>query len=90
MGIAKDSRHLLIPLVKTERAWSYAMQLREAGAAEPRKRQHMMQRLAKAKKLSALTRAGSFEPILGECRVSRCRAREVLHDTRRPADGARS
>jgi hypothetical protein len=48
---ATEPRHLLMPLVKAERAWSYAMQLREAGATEPRKRQHMMRRMTKAKRL---------------------------------------
>jgi signal recognition particle subunit SRP68 len=49
---ATEPRHLLMPLVKAERAWSYAMQLREGGATEPRKRQHMMRRMTKAKRLS--------------------------------------
>ncbi|GAB4820832.1 hypothetical protein N2152v2_007878 [Parachlorella kessleri] len=46
----KDVRYLHIPLVCAERAWSYAMELKNQleQKSEPRKRQHLVRRLAKA------------------------------------------
>ncbi|PNW81938.1 hypothetical protein CHLRE_06g267100v5 [Chlamydomonas reinhardtii] len=50
-----DVRHLQVPLFSAERAWSQAMELKKeaevrgsAGAADPRKRQHLIRRLSKA------------------------------------------
>lgn len=45
-----DSRHLLLVLMEAERAWSYAMQLKQEANTEPRKRFHLMARLRKAAK----------------------------------------
>ncbi|XP_039277199.1 signal recognition particle subunit SRP68 [Nilaparvata lugens] len=43
-----DERYLYIPLMQAERAWSYAMQLRQEANTEPRKRFHLSSRLRKA------------------------------------------
>ena len=43
-----DERFLLVPLVTAERAWGYAMQLKFEMVDEPRKRFHMLKRLAAA------------------------------------------
>mmetsp|Transcript_11273 Transcript_11273/g.27521 ORF Transcript_11273/g.27521 Transcript_11273/m.27521 type:complete len:608 (-) Transcript_11273:1875-3698(-) len=43
-----DERHLLIPLMAAERAWSYAMELKRDAGDEPPKRAHMIRRLKKA------------------------------------------
>ncbi|RNA32885.1 signal recognition particle subunit SRP68 [Brachionus plicatilis] len=43
-----DSKILLIPLFQAERAWSYAMQLKQEANTEPRKRFHLLNRLRKA------------------------------------------
>lgn len=43
-----DERHLLIPLMNAERAWSYAMHLKRESGTEARPRHHMLLRLAKA------------------------------------------
>jgi len=43
-----DERHLLIPLVAAERAWSYAMELKRDAGNELRKRAHLLGRLKKA------------------------------------------
>jgi signal recognition particle subunit SRP68 len=43
-----DERHLLIPLMTAERAWSYAMELKRDVGNEPIKRAHMIRRLKKA------------------------------------------
>ena len=53
---AHPRRHLHIPLVCAERAWSYAMELKNQieQNLEARKRQHLIRRLAKA----AVRRAG--------------------------------
>ncbi|KAJ8363563.1 hypothetical protein SKAU_G00123940 [Synaphobranchus kaupii] len=45
-----DSRYLLIVLMEAERAWSYAMQLKQEANTEPRKRFHLLSRLRKAAK----------------------------------------
>ncbi|KAG7486571.1 signal recognition particle subunit SRP68 [Solea senegalensis] len=47
-----DSRYLLLVLMEAERAWSYAMQLKQEANTEPRKRFHLMSRLRKAAKHS--------------------------------------
>lgn len=44
------SRHLLLVLMEAERAWSYAMQLKQEANTEPRKRFHLLARLRKAAK----------------------------------------
>ena len=41
-------RFLYIPLVESERAWAYAMQLKVESNTEHRKRYHMLNRLRKA------------------------------------------
>uniref|UniRef100_A0A8C4HVN6 Signal recognition particle subunit SRP68 n=1 Tax=Dicentrarchus labrax TaxID=13489 RepID=A0A8C4HVN6_DICLA len=45
-------RYLLLVLMEAERAWSYAMQLKQEANTEPRKRFHLMARLRKAAKHS--------------------------------------
>uniref|UniRef100_B2RYI2 Signal recognition particle subunit SRP68 n=1 Tax=Rattus norvegicus TaxID=10116 RepID=B2RYI2_RAT len=45
-----DSRYLLLVLMDAERAWSYAMQLKQEANTEPRKRFHLLSRLRKAVK----------------------------------------
>lgn len=47
-----DSRYLLIPLFQAERAWAYAMQLKQESNTEPRKKFHLMNRLRKAIKFA--------------------------------------
>ncbi|KAM6941838.1 signal recognition particle subunit SRP68 [Lycodopsis pacificus] len=47
-----DSRYLLLVLMEAERAWSYAMQLKQEANTEPRKRFHLLARLRKAAKHS--------------------------------------
>lgn len=47
-SMLKDERYLFIPLMTAERAWSYAMQLRQEANTEPRKKFHLIQRLRKA------------------------------------------
>lgn len=43
-----DDKFLQIPLAQSERAWSYAMQLRQESNTEPRKKFHLISRLRKA------------------------------------------
>uniref|UniRef100_A0A8C6LQ86 Signal recognition particle subunit SRP68 n=1 Tax=Nothobranchius furzeri TaxID=105023 RepID=A0A8C6LQ86_NOTFU len=45
-------RYLLVVLMEAERAWSYAMQLKQEANTEPRKRFHLLARLRKAAKHS--------------------------------------
>ncbi|XP_018617700.1 signal recognition particle subunit SRP68 [Scleropages formosus] len=45
-----DNRFLLLVLMEAERAWSYAMQLKQEANTEPRKRFHLLARLRKAAK----------------------------------------
>uniref|UniRef100_A0A674PGI3 Signal recognition particle subunit SRP68 n=1 Tax=Takifugu rubripes TaxID=31033 RepID=A0A674PGI3_TAKRU len=45
-------RYLLMVLMEAERAWSYAMQLKQEANTEPRKRFHLLSRLRKAAKHS--------------------------------------
>ncbi|UJR35497.1 hypothetical protein I4U23_028251 [Adineta vaga] len=51
--VAKDSRYLLLPLICSERAWAYAMQLKSEANTEPRKKFHLLNRLRKAVKHAA-------------------------------------
>lgn len=44
----KDEKYLHIPLMMAERAWGYAMQLRQEANTEPRKKFHLISRLRKA------------------------------------------
>ncbi|XP_067860481.1 signal recognition particle subunit SRP68 [Heptranchias perlo] len=48
--ILSDNRYLLLVLMDAERAWSYAMQLKQEANTEPRKRFHLFSRLRKAVK----------------------------------------
>lgn len=48
--LLKDPRYLLLELMSAERAWSYAMQLKQEANTEPRKRFHLVSRLRKAAK----------------------------------------
>lgn len=48
VGPGGDERFLLIPLMLAERAWSYAMQLRQESNTEPRKRFHLINKLRRA------------------------------------------
>ncbi|XP_026159860.1 signal recognition particle subunit SRP68 [Mastacembelus armatus] len=50
--ILSDNRYLLLVLMEAERAWSYAMQLKQEANTEPRKRFHLLARLRKAAKHS--------------------------------------
>lgn len=43
-----DERYLYLPLMLAERAWSYAMQLRQEANTEPRKRFHLVNKLRRA------------------------------------------
>lgn len=47
-GPSGDERFLYIPLILAERAWSYAMQLRQESNTEPRKKFHLLNRLRRA------------------------------------------
>ena len=47
--ISNQAKHLQVPLMSTERAWAYAMQLKFEMNTDPRKRFHMINRLRKAK-----------------------------------------
>jgi len=46
---AVQAKHLQLPLIQSERAWAYAMQLKFEMQGEPRKKYHMINRLKKAK-----------------------------------------
>lgn len=48
VGPSGDERFLYIPLILAERAWSYAMQLRQESNTEPRKKFHLVNRLRRA------------------------------------------
>ncbi|GIY51758.1 signal recognition particle subunit SRP68 [Caerostris darwini] len=65
-----DVRYLYIPLMMTERAWGYAMQLKQEANTEPRKKFHLIARLRKASKL-----ANDLESL---CESSKCDARTKL------------
>ncbi|XP_033214925.1 signal recognition particle subunit SRP68 [Belonocnema kinseyi] len=47
-AMVSDDKFLQVPLVMAERAWSYAMQLRQESNTEPRKKFHLISRLRKA------------------------------------------
>ncbi|XP_055383774.1 signal recognition particle subunit SRP68 [Condylostylus longicornis] len=47
-GKGADERFIHIPLICAERAWSYAMQLRQEVNTEPRKKFHLVSKLRKA------------------------------------------
>ena len=47
-----DGKLLLIPLFQCERAWSYAMQLKQEANSDPRKKFHLLNRLRKAAKVA--------------------------------------
>ena len=47
-GQGADRRYLHIPLMLAERAWAYAMQLRQESNTEPRKKFHLISKLRKA------------------------------------------
>lgn len=47
-GPIGDERFLYIPLILAERAWSYAMQLRQESNTEPRKKFHLTNKLRRA------------------------------------------
>ncbi|XP_017888148.1 signal recognition particle subunit SRP68 [Ceratina calcarata] len=47
-SMVTDDKFLQIPLMIAERAWSYAMQLRQESNTEPRKKFHLISRLRKA------------------------------------------
>lgn len=47
-GPTGDERFLYIPLILAERAWSYAMQLRQESNTEPRKKFHLTNKLRRA------------------------------------------
>nr|XP_033336503.1 signal recognition particle subunit SRP68 [Megalopta genalis] len=46
--MVSDDKFLQVPLMMSERAWSYAMQLRQESNTEPRKKFHLISRLKKA------------------------------------------
>lgn len=47
-----DNKVLMIPLFLSERAWAYAMQLKQEANNEPRKKFHLVNRLRKAIKFA--------------------------------------
>ncbi|XP_063708328.1 signal recognition particle subunit SRP68 [Culicoides brevitarsis] len=47
-GKGADERFVHIPLILAERAWAYAMQLRQESNTEPRKKFHLVSKLKKA------------------------------------------
>lgn len=47
-GPSGDERFIYIPLILAERAWAYAMQLRQESNTEPRKRFHLVSKLRRA------------------------------------------
>lgn len=63
-------RFLHIPLMMTERAWGYAMQLKQEANTEPRKKFHLIARLQKASKI-----ASELENL---CESAKCDARTKL------------
>ncbi|KAG5310565.1 SRP68 protein, partial [Acromyrmex insinuator] len=47
-AMVSEDKFLQVPLMMAERAWSYAMQLRQESNTEPRKKFHLISRLKKA------------------------------------------
>uniref|UniRef100_A0A2L2Y0W4 Signal recognition particle subunit SRP68 n=1 Tax=Parasteatoda tepidariorum TaxID=114398 RepID=A0A2L2Y0W4_PARTP len=68
--VLTDVRFLYIPLMMAERAWGYAMQLKQEANTEPRKKFHLVSRLQKAAKI-----ATDLEVL---CESSKCDARTKL------------
>ncbi|XP_049800730.1 signal recognition particle subunit SRP68 [Schistocerca nitens] len=68
--MVKDEKYLCIPLMMAERAWGYAMQLRQESNTEPRKKFHLVSRLRKA-----ATYALQLQKL---CENTRCDARTKL------------
>ena len=48
MDNLKDEKFLYLPVIQAERAWGYAMQLKQESNTEPRKKFHLINRLRKA------------------------------------------
>ncbi|XP_018371481.1 PREDICTED: signal recognition particle subunit SRP68 [Trachymyrmex cornetzi] len=48
VAMVSEDKFLQVPLMMAERAWSYAMQLRQESNTEPRKKFHLISRLKKA------------------------------------------
>lgn len=48
MDNLKDEKFVYLPLIQAERAWGYAMQLKQESNTEPRKKFHLIARLRKA------------------------------------------
>lgn len=70
LASANDNKVLLIPLFLSERAWAYAMQLKQEANSEPRKKFHLINRLRKAVQF-----AKNIEKL---SQSSRCDARTKL------------
>lgn len=68
--VLTDVRFLHIPLMMAERAWGYAMQLKQEANTEPRKKFHLIARLQKASKI-----ASDLETL---CDSAKCDARTKL------------
>ncbi|XP_054721035.1 signal recognition particle subunit SRP68-like [Uloborus diversus] len=68
--VLTDVRFLYIPLMMAERAWGYAMQLKQEANTETRKKFHLVSRLRKATKI-----ASDLETL---CESSKCDARTKL------------
>uniref|UniRef100_T1J1Y0 Signal recognition particle subunit SRP68 n=1 Tax=Strigamia maritima TaxID=126957 RepID=T1J1Y0_STRMM len=66
----RDVKYLYIPLVMAERAWSFAMQLKQEANTELRKRFHLMGRMQKAAKHT--------EELERLCESNKCDARTKL------------
>lgn len=66
----KDEKFLYIPLMLAERAWGYAMQLRQESNTEPRKRFHLVGKMRKA-----VTYAEQLDAL---CQSDLCDARSKL------------
>ncbi|KAF0294445.1 Signal recognition particle subunit SRP68 [Amphibalanus amphitrite] len=69
--VLKDEKYLYIPLMTVERAWSYAMQLKQEANTEHRKKYHLASRLRKAAQQVEL-----FQKLTDES--ARCDARTKL------------
>jgi len=65
-----DERFIHIPIILAERAWAYAMQLRQESNTEPRKRFHLISKLRKACLYAA--------QVQELCNSSHCDARSKL------------
>ncbi|KAG1658623.1 Signal recognition particle subunit SRP68 [Nymphon striatum] len=68
--VLAEVRFLYIPLFMAERAWSYAMQLKQEANTEPRKRFHLISRLHKAAKHT--------QQLEDVCKSEKCDARTKL------------